>query len=582
MKNKNFQIITVLLTSIFSLILFAKYLPNSISRKYNKIVAHHKEPDAKNKKIRKKKYAKISDDLIRYVQKKRETALSETDQLKNDEILELLNDFHKEFNQPSKDLLKQRFSRFANKDLSLDSDSSAFQVPEGIADIVEFWVHIFGIYNRNHVVFYNQDDVSIVYSVLDFSDLKSSTGGSKRSIKSQMMKQERIRLKKSLRKIAKLLKDHNKSNIKLSDLTEEEKRIFQLLVKKSGHVNTDERSLEKSFAYRFGFAHRIKKAINTSGRYLPEMKRIFKEQGLPQELTTIPFIESAFNPKAYSHAGAAGIWQFISATGRRYLRIDDTIDERYDPILATYAAAAHLSKEYELLGSWPLTINAYNTGPGRVLKAKKQLKTNNISKIIKYFKGGGYGFDSRNYFPEFLAALEVVSNQEKYFGIVPKQPEHNHEYVMLPASTNLKQLARTSGLKLSTIRALNLAIKEPVFNGQKNLPKGSLIKIPAHQKENVILAAQELYMNQKYASYHVVKKGDDLDAIAMKYDVSVNKLMETNQILPGQDIKKGAILKLPSDESPSVTTMMDSNGRIKINTIKIKEPKKKSFLKKVF
>ena len=82
---------------------------------------------------------------------------------------------------------------------------------------------------------------------------------------------------------------------------------------------------------------------------MSEMRRIFKERGVPVQLTMIPFIESAFNLKAYSHAGAAGIWQFIEATGKRYLRIDEFVDERYDPILAAYAAATHLTNEYKFL-----------------------------------------------------------------------------------------------------------------------------------------------------------------------------------------------------------------------------------------
>src|SRR5262245_20063059 len=135
------------------------------------------------------------------------------------------------------------------------------------------------------------------------------------------------------------------------------------------------------------------------------METIFEREGLPVALTRLPLVESCFNVRAYSKVGAAGIWQFMPSTGRYYLRIDNAVDERRDPVTATVAAATHLKGNYEVLHSWPLAITAYNYCRAGMANAVSTVGSSDIVDIIQHYHGPAFKFASRNFYAEFLAAL---------------------------------------------------------------------------------------------------------------------------------------------------------------------------------
>lgn len=498
----------------------------------------------------------IPQSLLDYIKEERSTKNTESDSLADIDLINNFEDFDKDFTSEAYKILADRFQipEWDDGNPTL----SDFTTPEGLKDIVTFWTYIFGVYTKDHYVFYNSENVGIVYSVLDFSEVGNLNNASVGSFKAQMVSEEKAHIQNMLKHVAECLSE---KDIKYSNLTKEERRIAELLLNESENINTDEKSLLDNLAYRNGFSHRIEQAIKVSGQYMDEIHRIFKERGVPTELAVIPFVESAFNPTAYSRSGAAGIWQFIYDTGKRYLKIDDFVDERYDPILSAYAAATHLSKEYDFLKSWPLTINAYNTGPGRMKQAVGSLNTNNIATIVKKFKGSGYGFDSRNYFPEFLAALHVYNNKEYYFGEDMKLlPPLDIEYVAMPCSTNIKQLARLSGISTTILGNMNLSLQPDVLNGAKSLPAGYLLQVPSKAKQNILLAMQELYAEVKLATHHVVEKGESLKNIAVKYDIPVQELAVLNNMLPGQKVSRGQVLQLISDRDDRFNMTLNKDG----------------------
>ena len=148
-----------------------------------------------------------------------------------------------------------------------------------------------------------------------------------------------------------------------------------------------------------------------------------------------------------------------------------------------------------------------------------------------------------------LAAFEVYKNREKYFGkTFAPLAEPEGDYLPMATATNVQDLIRVAGLNREQMMALNPAIKPEVFYGDKELPKGYLLKVPPTRKEDVILAAQQLFMEKQYADYHVVEKGEDLATIAQKYDIDLDALMSTNGFLKNQKVKKGDILKLPKTD----------------------------------
>jgi membrane-bound lytic murein transglycosylase D len=553
------HILTVCLTLIFCVMAFIIWMPRQVKDKAAQLL---KNSEQTQKVAVVDKDTAVSQELLDYVKTYHEQDFAESDTLDDEDLLMHFAKSDDDFTTKANSILNTRFKQ---RDSDVAMNEEEFETPELLKENVAFWTHLFGLYDRNHTIFYNSDDVGVVYSVLDFSEV-DATAGSVKTIKKQLITEEAKRIKGILKKVAKHVStakqnsDNGKITLSLKGFDDEEKRIAKLLLTQLDKKELGEKRILKSFSYRNGYAHRFRKAIKVSGRYMDEMKRIFRERGLPEELTIIPFIESSFKLEAYSRAGAAGIWQFIRATGKRYLHIDEYTDERYDPILATYAAATHLTNEYALFNNWPLTINGYNTGPGRIQKAIKKLKTKDIGVIVKKFKGSGYGFDSRNYYPEFLAALDVYENQEYYFGdLKPEQPEE-FVYLALPSPMNIQKLSELSGQPISEVADLNRGFKPEVISGAIQLPKGYLIRVHPTAKENVYLAMQQLFDRVQYATHHVVGTGDSLRRIAKKYDLKAKQLAVHNNLLPNEDLTPGTVIQLPDRHKKDVELTMESNA----------------------
>ncbi|HWU41578.1 MAG TPA: lytic transglycosylase domain-containing protein, partial [Candidatus Acidoferrum sp.] len=157
-----------------------------------------------------------------------------------------------------------------------------------------------------------------------------------------------------------------------------------------------------------GLRERVEEGLRRARPLMPRILTILRQHNVPQELAALPMVESSFNPKARSKAGAVGLWQFITSTGKRYMYITRRRDDRRDPIRATDAAARLLKQNFDALGSWPLALIAYNHGREGILAAKDTVGSAAVDEIITQYNGPRFGFASRNFYPEFLAALDVV------------------------------------------------------------------------------------------------------------------------------------------------------------------------------
>jgi membrane-bound lytic murein transglycosylase D len=163
-----------------------------------------------------------------------------------------------------------------------------------------------------------------------------------------------------------------------------------------------------------GMRERFRETLVRGHGYQPVMGRIFRAAGLPVELTLLPSVESGYYTKARSSAGAVGIWQFTRATGRRYMTIRGRRDERLDPMRETVAAAKLLRYNHTVLGNWPLAITAYNYGTYGMARASA-IHGSDLGHIVTRYNGPHFGFASKNYYAEFLAALQVHQYEDKYF-----------------------------------------------------------------------------------------------------------------------------------------------------------------------
>lgn len=162
-----------------------------------------------------------------------------------------------------------------------------------------------------------------------------------------------------------------------------------------------------------GLRERFRKGLEISQRYEPLFRGIFRQYGLPEELAYLPHVESSFQLTARSPAGAVGIWQFTPGAARTFIG-DDSMEARLNPVLSAHGAARYLKSAYERLGSWPLAITSYNHGIGGMKRAKEQ-HGDDFIKIVREYDHPLFGFASRNYYAEFLAACEVASQPERFF-----------------------------------------------------------------------------------------------------------------------------------------------------------------------
>jgi hypothetical protein len=152
----------------------------------------------------------------------------------------------------------------------------------------------------------------------------------------------------------------------------------------------------------------VDEGLHRASKLLPRILAILRQYQVPAELAALPMVESTFNPTAYSKAGAAGLWQFIRSTGKQYSLISRKRDDRRDPVRATEAAARLLRDNFQALGSWPLAIVAYNHGHAGIRAASAAVGSTAIEDIVARYNGPRFGFASKNFYAEFLAALDVV------------------------------------------------------------------------------------------------------------------------------------------------------------------------------
>ncbi|MBI5181975.1 MAG: lytic transglycosylase domain-containing protein [Nitrospirae bacterium] len=377
-----------------------------------------------------------------------------------------------------------------------EGQNAIFQTPTELKENVEFWKKVYAKYTSDEVVIHDGRYMGIIYTQLDFSYLRDEdlSERAKEKIKEKKSKEVKNYYKNILLKLS-------RKNLDMESLSDEEKMVYEMYrgIEDKDKFVMDRRG--KRVRAQSGQKDFFIKGLIDSGEYLAEMERIFAEYDLPVELTRLTFVESMFNPYAYSKSGAAGVWQFLKATGKRYLIINNIVDERRDPLLATIAAAKFLTKNYESLGSWPLAITAYNHGAGSIRKAVEKTNSSHLPEIINNYNHRRFGFASKNFYAEFLAALDVVNNYKVYFGDIPIKQPAKVDVVQIERNILARDIERYCNATIDEIKRFNPALLRDVIDSKTAIPKGFLLRIPEGRKEVFIRGFEE--MKNKY----VVRKG---------------------------------------------------------------------------
>jgi membrane-bound lytic murein transglycosylase D len=291
--------------------------------------------------------------------------------------------------------------------------------------------------------------------------------------------------------------------------------------------------------------------LERSTRWVPMMHREIAARGLPKDLTYLSMIESGFSVGATSYASAAGLWQFMTYTGRDYgLRVDWWVDERRDPELATKAALAYLQDLSQMFsGDWWLAWASYNGGQGRVMKATRAAGTTDFWKISR---GDWLHTETDNYVPKLIAAAIIGKHPERYgFVGLKYQSEFVFDTVKVPASTSVEVLARCAGLTEEQFVEYNPALRRYALPPE---PAQQSIRIPkdraaAFEAELAKVPPEERLTLQR----HVVRRGESLAGIAKKYGISVDELAKVNRIGNVNRITVGMELVVPVSGSSTST-----------------------------
>ncbi|WP_051564451.1 lytic transglycosylase domain-containing protein [Desulfovermiculus halophilus] len=301
--------------------------------------------------------------------------------------------------------------------------------------------------------------------------------------------------------------------------------------------------------------HVFQRWLKRAEHYLPYIRKVFTERGLPQDLVFLPFAESGFDPLAYSHAGAAGMWQFMPATGRMFgLKANWWVDERRDPYKATVAAAKYLKQLYKRFGDWYLVLAAYNAGGGHVSQA---MRRSGASDYFDLASSKALHNETCRYVPKFLAVLKIVRNLETLDfeplnWDAPAQPAS----IQVQPGTDLVALAEAVGLSWKKFRTYN-----PRFLRSAAPPNGKArVYLP---QTKIATAKQFLNSTRHTASKGVhryrIRPGDSWWKLSKRFDVPLSALKDFNQT-SSNTLQPGQWVLVPGQEQPAGTGSYSGSG----------------------
>jgi membrane-bound lytic murein transglycosylase D len=321
----------------------------------------------------------------------------------------------------------------------------------------------------------------------------------------------------------------------------------------------------------------MESGLRRSGQFMQMARRIFREEGVPEDITWLGQVESAWRPKAMSWAAASGLWQFIPGTGRTYgLRQTAWIDERNSFEQATRASARYLKDLYKHFGDWELAMAAYNTGQGNVDRAIARAGSRSFWKIYPYIAQ-----ETRNYVPNILATMLIAKNPEKYgFRNIRPDAPLSYDVVEVPTATSLHLIAQATNVSVDYVRMLNPELRRDVT------PRGEKyrVRIPGGKANQFVAALKGIPVekrdaapnnNVQRASYTRAKTsgttpaipgltkikarpGDTIAKIAERSNFSAEEIARLNGMAVNAELQPGQEIKMPT---PAPASMRRRSGR---------------------
>ena len=431
----------------------------------------------------------------------------------------------------------------------LDIRQDVFPTPEALKDNVAFWRKVFAEWRLSQVALHDADHPGLVYEVVD---LEGETADSFTSAQREQIKQHREALEKRLERLAAAGDD-------TAALSAEDRSLRQYIIDVAGKGALADAA--SRVRVQRGLRERFQQGLEISGRYDRAFREVFREEGVPEDLVYLPHVESSYQNRARSSVGAAGMWQFTRSAGRLFMSINRAVDQRMDPVAAARGAARYLRQAYEMLGDWPLAITSYNHGIQGMMRAKNQFG-GDFNRIVREYDSRTFGFASRNFYAEFLAAREVARNREQYF---PDGLEVQHplalDSVVLDKPIRSHELARYYAVKHTELVALNPSWTHRAARSNIAIPAGAEVWLPAgtlnriseektaattasaavaavpeSQPEDQPSESEATPASSPVTVYHIVRANESLSTIARHYDLSIKTLRALNDMSARQNV----------------------------------------------
>ncbi len=428
-----------------------------------------------------------------------------------------------------------------------------FPRPAEIEPDVAFWVQVYSDVDSQGGLLHDRRDLNVIYDEVRFPS--GASAGQQRAI----VNRARERYQSILRALASGPHDN---------LGGEARRVLSFFPE---DVSREELRLAAGrIRFQRGQADRFRDGVVRSGAFIAHIHQTLDDMGLPRELAALAHVESSFTPYAWSHVSAAGMWQFTRATGQRFMRVDDVIDERMDPYISTVAAARLLDHNLDMLDTWPLALTAYNHGSTGMRRAVRELGTKDIEVILRQYRGPRFGFASRNFYPAFLAAVEVHRRADEIFGDIEREAPRQYTSAVTPAFIEAHELAERLYVDLSTLRANNPALRPGVWDGSMRIPRGVELRLPhealAMEMEEALamLDPGMLHARQRGTLTHVVQRGETLSTIAARHGLGTRELARFNNLGNGQLIYAGQNLQVPVGGQQTAGRELPADGVHKV------------------
>ena len=421
---------------------------------------------------------------------------------------------------------------------------------------IEFWIKVFSQFDQHKAIFHDVDSPEIVYSVID-SNVPCGFGR-----RNGPIEQERERIRQLIRSL-----ESKQTNPSASYSDEEQALLSQ--IKGSSTYELD--GATERIRCQNGVKDQFEKALSRYRYYKGDVVQVLRQYNLPEDIQYLPFVESSYNPAAYSKVGAAGLWQIMPRTARILgLKIDASIDERLDPLLATKAAGRYFLNSYQVLNSTaeeghndqtllgPFVITSYNYGIGGMRKAL-EVHGSNFIDVLNNYKGKSFRVAVKNFYASFLAAKQIVTHESEYFQNIEPYIFPPFKTMTVPRSMSALKFSEQFKIPVDTLREMNPMLTKRVWSGVHPIPQNFDLKIPnsvSPDDTSKTLTSIDPDKIEVRVKNYKVQKGDTPCAVAHMFQIGCDELMASNGLTGGR-IRVGQNLTIPSHEKPALVAIVD-------------------------